>query len=53
MVELGMAIAWAKPMFLFRDDFRRCTDSEVYPLQPDVVYGLARDGLGSLLVRVG
>ena len=32
MVELGMAIAWAKPMFLFRDDFRRCTDSEVYPL---------------------
>ena len=32
MVELGMAIAWEKPVFLFRDDFRRCTDSETYPL---------------------
>ena len=32
MVELGMAIAWQKPVFLFRDDFRRSTDSEVYPL---------------------
>ena len=32
MVELGMAIAWRKPVFLFRDDFRRCTDSGVYPL---------------------
>ena len=27
MVELGMAIALGKPTFLFRDDFRRCTDS--------------------------
>ena len=32
MVELGLAIAWEKPVFLFRDDFRRCTDSEMYPL---------------------
>jgi nucleoside 2-deoxyribosyltransferase len=32
MVELGMAIALKKPIFLFRDDFRRCTDSEEYPL---------------------
>ncbi len=32
MVELGLAIAWGKPTFLFRDDFRRCTDSEDYPL---------------------
>ena len=32
MVELGMAIALAKPTFLFRDDFRRATDSEEYPL---------------------
>ncbi len=32
MVELGLAIAWEKPVFLFRDDFRRCTDSEAYPL---------------------
>ena len=32
MVELGMAIALGKPTFLFRDDFRRATDSEDYPL---------------------
>ena len=32
MVELGMAIALRKAVFLFRDDFRRCTDSEQYPL---------------------
>ncbi|MCY4365838.1 MAG: nucleoside 2-deoxyribosyltransferase [Chloroflexi bacterium] len=32
MVELGMAIALSKPTFLFRDDFRRATDSEEYPL---------------------
>jgi nucleoside 2-deoxyribosyltransferase len=32
MVELGMVIALKKPIFLFRDDFRRCTDSEEYPL---------------------
>ena len=27
-----MAIALGKPTFLFRDDFRRATDSEEYPL---------------------
>ena len=32
MVELGIAIGLGKPTFLFRDDFRRCTDSEDYPL---------------------
>ena len=40
MVELGMAIAWKKPVFLFRDDFRRCTDSEAYPLNLMVFAGL-------------
>ena len=40
MVELGMAIAWGKPTFLFRDDFRRCTDSETYPLNLMVFTGL-------------
>ena len=44
MVELGMAIAWRKPMFLFRDDFRRCTDSEVYPLNLMLFTGLPRTG---------
>lgn len=32
MVELGMAIALGKEVFLFRDDFRKCSDSEEYPL---------------------
>ncbi len=40
MVELGMAIAWGKPTFLFRDDFRRCTDSETYPLNLMLFTGL-------------
>ena len=44
MVELGMAIAWEKPVFLFRDDFRRCTDSEDYPLNLMVFSGLPRVG---------
>ena len=40
MVEVGMAIALQKPIFLFRDDFRRCTDSEHYPLNLMVFAGL-------------
>ncbi len=40
MVELGMAIAWGKPTFLFRDDFRRCSDSEAYPLNLMLFTGL-------------
>jgi nucleoside 2-deoxyribosyltransferase len=44
MVELGMAIALGKPSFLFRDDFRRCTDSEDYPLNLMLFTGLPREG---------
>ena len=44
MVELGMAIAWRKPVFLFRDDFRRSTDSEVYPLNFMLFTGLPENG---------
>ncbi|MCY4614296.1 MAG: nucleoside 2-deoxyribosyltransferase [Nitrospira sp.] len=44
MVELGMAVAWDKPVFLFRDDFRRCTDSEAYPLNLMVFTGLPEAG---------
>lgn len=40
MVELGMAIALHKSIFLFRDDFRRCSDSEEYPLNLMVFAGL-------------
>ena len=44
MVELGLAIAWEKPVFLFRDDFRRCTDSEMYPLNLMLFTGLPAAG---------
>ena len=44
MVELGMAIAWGKPTFLFRDDFRRCTDSGDYPLNLMLYTGLPKHG---------
>ena len=44
MVELGIAIALGKPTFLFRDDFRRATDSEQYPLNLMVFTGLPETG---------
>ncbi|MFM7653296.1 MAG: nucleoside 2-deoxyribosyltransferase [Vulcanococcus sp.] len=44
MLELGAAIALGKPVFLYRDDFRRCSDSEDYPLNLMVFSGLPRDG---------
>ena len=43
MVELGMAIALGKPTFLFRDDFRRATDSEEYPLNLMLFTGIPED----------
>lgn len=43
MVELGIAIALRKPTFLFRDDFRRCTDSEEYPLNLMLFTGMPKD----------
>ena len=44
MVELGIAVALHKTIFLFRDDFRRCTDSEPYPLNLMVFTGLPGKG---------
>ncbi len=44
MVELGMAIALGKKTFLFRDDFRRCTDCEPYPLNLMLFTGLPETG---------
>ena len=44
MVELGMAIALGKPSFLFRDDFRRATDSEEYPLNLMLFTGAPEEG---------
>ena len=44
MVELGIAIALGKPTFLFRDDFRRATDSEKYPLNLMLFTGMPEHG---------
>ena len=43
MIELGAAIALGKPTFLFRDDFRRCTDSADYPLNLMLFAGLPEE----------
>ena len=40
MIELGIAIALDKPIFLFRDDFRRAADSDEYPLNLMIFTGL-------------
>ena len=44
MVELGAAIALGKPTFLFRDDERRVTECEEYPLNLMIFTGLAQEG---------
>ena len=44
MIELGAAIAWNKPIFLFRDDFRCCNDSDEYPLNLMIFAGLPPSG---------
>ena len=43
MVEIGVAIALGKPTFLFRDDFRKCTDSDEYPLNLMIFLGIPSD----------
>ena len=43
MVEIGIAIALKKEIFLFRDDFRNCSDSDQYPLNLMIFVGLSRD----------
>jgi len=43
MIELGIAIALGKKIYLFRDDFRRCTDSGEYPLNLMIFCGLPKD----------
>ena len=44
MVELGVAIALGKKIFLFRDDFRRSNDCEDYPLNLMIFSGLPEHG---------
>ena len=43
MVELGVAIALGKTTFLFRDDFRKCSDSNENPLNLMIFLGLPYD----------
>ena len=50
MVELGVAIALGKPTFLFRDDFRKCTDSDEYPLNLMIFLGVPYDSLNDYYI---
>ena len=43
MIELGIAIALKKEIFLFRDDFRICADSNEYPLNLMLFLGLPKE----------
>ena len=43
MVELGISIALKKKIFLFRDDFRNCSDSDQYPLNLMLFVGLSKE----------
>ena len=43
MIELGIAIALKKEIFLFRDDFRNSSDSDQYPLNLMLFLGLPKD----------
>ena len=43
MVEIGIATALKKEIFLFRDDFRNCSDSYEYPLNLMLFVGLSKE----------
>jgi nucleoside 2-deoxyribosyltransferase len=43
MIELGISIALKKEIFLFRDDFRNCSDSDQYPLNLMLFLGLPKE----------
>ena len=43
MIELGIAIALKKEIFLFRDDFRNCSDNDKYPLNLMLFLGLPKN----------
>ncbi len=51
MVELGFAIALGKPTSLFRDDFRKCTDSDEYPLNLMIFMGIPYDSWNDYYYR--
>lgn len=43
MFEIGYAAALRKPTFLFRNDFRHCSDNPTYPLNLMTFLGLPAD----------
>ena len=43
MVELGISIALNKEIFLFREDFRNCSDNYQYPLNLILITGLPKE----------
>ena len=51
MVELGIAMALGKPTFLFRDDIRKCTDSDEYPLNLMIFLGIPYDSWNDYYYR--
>lgn len=44
LIELAYAMAHGKEIFLFRDDWRRCSDSDIYPLNIMIFSGLPEEG---------
>ncbi len=52
MVELGLAVAWDKPVFLFRDDFSSLYRQRGLSAEPDGVHRPAGSRLAGLLVRL-
>lgn len=46
MVEVGMAFAGGKAVFLFRDDYRKCADTDDLPLNLMAFAGLPKDWKG-------
>ena len=51
MIELCIAIALGKATFLFRDDFRKCTDSDEYPLNLMIFLGIPYDSWNDYYYR--
>ena len=43
MVEIGLATALKKEIFLFRDDLRNCSDNDEYPLNLMLFVGLSKE----------
>ena len=52
-VEIGYAAAKGKKIFLFRDDFRRCTDSKDFPVNLMFLAGQPKDWQKNFITDIG